>query len=409
MSIKKINNKATLVPAGRLGGIAAGVSPTDAVNKEQLDAIQAGTVDLARIEMSADGTAALPVITRDGDLNTGIYFIAADNIGVAAAGANVLDIGTTGLVVTGAVRATTTVTASSTTDATTKDTGAIITEGGIGVEKAVFVGGKITTSDTTASTTTTTGALVVAGGAGIAGALFVSTTTPASISATGVLTVTNATASTTKDTGAVIVEGGVGIEKEIFAGLSINAGTYLTSGNGTVSLPAIGPISDPNSGLYVIAADNLGMALGGAKVLDMRTTGLEVVGRVVKRPTATTVAANSGTTLTAAMMLSGYVEVTGTTGSLVLDSVANLTTALGTSPAGTTFEFTLNTMGGTPMTAGNTVTITAPASCTFMKQFNTTDAATAFVAVTTATAGVHLSTFRVVYNTATTIIVQRIG
>jgi hypothetical protein len=108
-------------------------------------------------------------------------------------------------------------------------------------------------------------------------------------------------------------------------------------------------------------------------------------------------------------MLSGYVEVTGTTGSLVLDSVANLTTALGTSPAGTTFDFTLNTKGATPMTATNVVTLTAPASCIFMKQFNTTDVATAFIPTVTATDGIHVGTFRVTYQTATTIVVQRIG
>ena len=97
---------------------------------------------------------------------------------------------------------------------------------------------------------------------------------------TGVISGTATTASTTKDTGALIIQGGVGIEKEIYAGLSINAGTYLTSGNGTVSLPAIGPVSDPDSGLYVIGANNLGMALAGAKVLDMATTGLGVTGVV---------------------------------------------------------------------------------------------------------------------------------
>ena len=98
---------------------------------------------------------------------------------------------------------------------------------------------------------------------------------------TGVATVSSTTASTTKDTGALIVEGGVGVEKEIYAGLSINAGTYVTSGNGTVSLPAIGPVSDPDSGLYVIGANNLGVACAGAKVLDIGTTVLGVTGDVI--------------------------------------------------------------------------------------------------------------------------------
>lgn len=57
---------------------------------------------------------------------------------------------------------------SSTVDATSKDTGSFITEGGIGIEKAIFAGGKITTTDTTESTSTSTGSIITSGGIGIA-------------------------------------------------------------------------------------------------------------------------------------------------------------------------------------------------------------------------------------------------
>lgn len=94
----------------------------------------------------------------------------------------------------------------------------------------------IAITDTTASTTTTTGALKVAGGVGIAGALFVSTTTPTSISNTGVLSVTNATDSSSITTGAVILTGGLGSSKRISAAGFIGtvaSGTALFVGNST--------------------------------------------------------------------------------------------------------------------------------------------------------------------------------
>lgn len=89
-----------------------------------------------------DGTVALPSVTFTSDTDSGIYRIGANNIGVGVNGTKVLDVATTGLGVTGIV------TVSSTTDSTTKDTGSIITEGGIGVEKAIVTGTGITSGTT---------------------------------------------------------------------------------------------------------------------------------------------------------------------------------------------------------------------------------------------------------------------
>lgn len=49
----------------------------------------------------ADGTVGAPGIAFTSDLDTGLYRIGANNIGVAANGAKVLDIATTGLTITG--------------------------------------------------------------------------------------------------------------------------------------------------------------------------------------------------------------------------------------------------------------------------------------------------------------------
>ena len=48
--------------------------------------------------------------------------------------------------------------------------------------------------------------------------------------------------------------------------------------NGTVLLPTYTFEDDPNSGLYRIGADNIGLTLAGAKVVDYSTTGVAITG-----------------------------------------------------------------------------------------------------------------------------------
>ncbi len=60
---------------------------------------------------TGDGTVALPAWTFTSDTDSGVYRIGANNIGVAANAAKVLDIATTGLGVTGGITATTTIAA----------------------------------------------------------------------------------------------------------------------------------------------------------------------------------------------------------------------------------------------------------------------------------------------------------
>ena len=132
-----------------------------------------------------------------------------------------------------------------TTESTSTTTGALTVSGGVGIVKTLRVGGNINVSSgninlttgvlnignffsggtsrfnsTTQSTSKDTGALVVEGGVGIEKNLNVG----------GTLNVANTTQSTSKDTGALVVEGGIGIEKNVNVGGSLNVTNNLGIG-----------------------------------------------------------------------------------------------------------------------------------------------------------------------------------
>ncbi len=81
------------------------------------------------------------------------------------------------------------------------------------------------------------------------------------IATTG-LTVTGALSSTT-----TLASG-----TTLTAGTSLSVGTIVLSGNGAVGAPAYSFTSDPDTGIYRIGANNLGIAIGGAKVIDIAAT-----------------------------------------------------------------------------------------------------------------------------------------
>ena len=100
------------------------------------------------------------------------------------------------LIAAGTVTASGAVTVAAATQSTGKDEGALVVEGGAGIEKNLYVGGAL----------------------GVTGAVAVASTT----------------ASTDKDTGALVVEGGAGFEGNLNAGGSLAAGGNLTIGGNTV-------------------------------------------------------------------------------------------------------------------------------------------------------------------------------
>ena len=148
-----------------------------------------------------------------------------------------------------------------TTDSSSISTGSIVTAGGIGIAKSVFVGinlnvagssnlATISVSSSTDSTTTVTGSIVTAGGIGVAK----NVTIGGNLAIAGTQSQTNTTASTSSSTGALVTAGGLGVAKSIFAGDSIfsNGSSYRVSssvsyysvGTYTFTVPSIsGPLN----------------------------------------------------------------------------------------------------------------------------------------------------------------------
>lgn len=74
------------------------------------------------------------------------------------------------------------------------------------------------------------------------------------------------------------------IGNEITNSVAVDGQSTMTAplklANGTVSAPGLTFGSDTNVGMYRIGADNIGIAVNGAKVLDIETTGLSITGTV---------------------------------------------------------------------------------------------------------------------------------
>src|SRR3990167_4271438 len=72
------------------------------------------------------------------------------------------------------------------------------------------------------------------------------------------------------------------IAAELTNSVSVDGQSTLTgqlkAASGTVSAPGVTFGSDTDSGLYRIGSDNVGLSLGGSKVVDYATTGVSVTG-----------------------------------------------------------------------------------------------------------------------------------
>lgn len=148
---------------------------------------------------------------------------------------------------------------SDTTQSTSKDTGSLILEGGLGVEKNINAGGSIVGFNLSGTNTGDVSLGVVGSSPNANGATLVGQTLnlePASSSYAGVVTtgtqtlsgaktLSDTTQSTDKDTGSLILEGGLGVEKNINAGGTVLGSNISGTNSGDITLGSFG--SSPNS------------------------------------------------------------------------------------------------------------------------------------------------------------------
>lgn len=194
------------------------------------------TNDITRLTISADG---------DIDIENSLSVGADIDVGNDATIGNDLSVGgntdlTGTLDVDGIARF------NNTTQSTTKDNGAVIVEGGVGIEKNLNVGGAGSIKSTTQSTSTSSGALTVLGGTGIAKNL--------NVGGTG--SIKSTTQSNSTSSGALTVSGGTGIAKNLYVG-----GTTNLTGKTIINASVTGAADNTNNYPLLVQGGQHGVAI----------------------------------------------------------------------------------------------------------------------------------------------------
>lgn len=203
--------------------------------------------------------------------------------------------------------------------------------------------------------------------------------------------------------------------KAVNHNVAVTDSTVATNAGGTLTLQAGAGNTTGAGGDITVKAGNSGATAGtagGNVVLTPGTNTSTTVSSVIvttankiRKPLNTASVATAGS-ITGKQLVDGYIAITGGTGNVALPAASAVTTALGTSPAGTTFDFIVNASG---MTATNVATLTLGANTVTLKQTSSGDAAVDQLLTITQTSGLHIGIFRIVFDTATSMVVSRIG
>ncbi len=271
---------------------------------------------------------------------------------------------------------------------TSGNTGTVTVESG-----AATAGTSGTVTVKTGTGTTATGAITVSTGNATttAGALTVSTGTAATTGGAITISTGNISAGTS---GAVSVTTGTGTTAS--GAYSVTTGAATTTG---------GAISFTTGA--AVTAGNITLTPGVASSTTVAATTI-VGSNLVRKPVNTSTVATSGTAL-GIDLVNGYLSITGATGNVQLPSTANITTAIGATPAGTIFDFIVNTSG---MTANNVATLVVGANMVVAAQTGAGDSASGQLLTITNTAAspaVDCAVFRIVFVDSTHTRLFRIG
>ncbi len=95
---------------------------------------------------AANGNANNPSFSFTSDQDTGFFHAGTNELGIALGGTQYATLTSTTFSITPVVTMASSLRVNGTTDSSSKDTGAIVTEGGLGVEKSASIGGNLTVS-----------------------------------------------------------------------------------------------------------------------------------------------------------------------------------------------------------------------------------------------------------------------